>query len=73
MFSGFWSWVLVIVLVVAVFQADKLPGFVNFIKKFTKEGLDAAKQGAKNVEEKIAKGKAEKEKKNENDDDSDNA
>ena len=49
MFSGFWSWVLVIVLVVAVFQADKLPGFVNFIKKFTKEGLDAAKQGAKIV------------------------
>ena len=65
MFSGFWSWVLVIVLVVAIFSADKLPDLKKFIEKSTKDGLEAAKKGAKNVEEKIAKVKAEKEKKNE--------
>ena len=72
MFSGFWSWVLVIVLVVAIFSADKLPDLKKFIEKSTKDGLEAAKKGAKNVEEKIAKAKAEKEKKKDSDENPDN-
>ncbi len=72
MFSGFWSWVLVIVLVVAIFSADKLPDLKKFIEKSTKDGLEAAKKGAKNVEEKIAKVKAEKEKKKDSDENPDN-
>ncbi len=73
MFSGFWSWVLVIVLVVVIFQADKLPELKKFLEKSAKGGLDAAKKGAKNVEEKIAKVKAEKEKKKDDSENSDNA
>ncbi len=72
MFLGFWSWVLVIVLVVAIFSADRLPDLKKFIEKSTKDGLEAAIKGAKNVEEKIAKAKAEKEKKKATDENSDN-
>lgn len=54
MFSGFWSWVLVILVVVAIFSADRLPE----LKKLANEGIDALKKGKKSVEEKIAEAKA---------------
>lgn len=60
MFSGFWGWFLVIVLVVAVFSADRLPEFKKFIEKASKEGVDAMKKGKKNVEQKIAQAKDKK-------------
>lgn len=60
MFSGFWSWVLVILIVVAIFSADRLPE----LKKYAEEGFEALKKGKKNVEEKIAKAKAERQKNN---------
>lgn len=58
MLTGFWGWFLVIVLVVAVFSADRLPDLKKLIESKTKEGLDAVKKGTKSVEEKIAKAKA---------------
>lgn len=64
MFSGFWGWLLVVVLVVAIFSADRLPELKKFLESKTKDGLNAVKQGTKNVEEKIAKMKDEKNKKN---------
>lgn len=63
MFSGFWGWFLVVVLVAAVFSADRLPELKKLLESKTKEGLDAVKKGTKNVEEKIAKIKEEKDKK----------
>lgn len=71
MFSGFWGWFLVVVLVVAIFSADRLPELKKFIESKTKESVDAVKKGTKNVEEKIAKAKMEKKNKNnESDEDS---
>lgn len=64
MFSGFWGWLLVVVLVVAIFSADRLPELKKFLESKTKDGLNAVKQGTKNDEEKIAKMKDEKNKKN---------
>lgn len=55
MFSGFWSWVLVILMVVTIFSADRLPE----LKKYADDGLEALKKGKKNVEGKIAKAKAD--------------
>lgn len=63
MFSGFWGWFLVIVLVVAIFSADRLPELKKFIEKTTKEGANMVKQGKKTMEDKITKAKAEKKKK----------
>lgn len=63
MFSGFWSWVLVILVVVAIFSADRLPE----LKKYADDGLDALKRSKKNVEEKIAKAKADRQKNKHND------
>ena len=62
MFSGFWSWVLVILIVVAIFSADRLPE----LKKLAEEGFEALKKGKKSVEEKIAKAKADRERSNRN-------
>ncbi len=70
MFSGFFGWFLVIVLVVAIFSADRLPELKQFFEKMSKEGIDAVKKGTKTVEEKIAKAKAEKNKKADSKDDS---
>lgn len=58
MFSGFWSWVLVIILVAVIFSADRLPA----LKKYADEGVEALKKGKKAVEEKIAKAKADRQK-----------
>ncbi len=63
MFLGFWSWVLVVIVVVAIFSADRLPELREYVKKISKEGADAVKKGKKEIEGKIAQAKAAKEKK----------
>ncbi len=72
MFSGFWGWFLVAVLVTAIFSADRLPELKQHIKKMSEDGVEAVKKGAKNVEEKIAKAKAEKQNKSDSEDNSSN-
>ncbi len=58
------GWILVIVLVVAIFNADKLPELRKTLEAKTQEGLEAVKKGQKKAQEKIAqvKEKAKKEK-----------
>ncbi|MBQ7303387.1 MAG: hypothetical protein IJW75_00510 [Alphaproteobacteria bacterium] len=59
------GWILVIVLVVAIFNADKLPELRKTLEAKTQEGLEAVKKGQKIAQEKIAqvKEKAKKENK----------
>lgn len=63
MFLGFWSWVLVVIVVVAIFSADRLPELREFLQKMSKEGAEAVKKGKKEIEGKIAQAKAAREKK----------
>ena len=35
MFFGFWSWVLVFIVVVAIFSADRLPELKEFFKELS--------------------------------------
>lgn len=61
MFSGFWSWFLVIVFVVAIFNAHRLPEFKKQLENLSKGGIDALKKGTKTAQEKIAQAKAKAE------------
>lgn len=67
MFSGFWGWFLVFVLVFAIFSADRLPELKEFIERMTKDGVDTIKKSAKVAQEKVAKAKAEKKNSNKED------
>lgn len=55
------GWLIVILAVVVIFNADKLPQIKSTIEAKTKEGVEAVKKGAKKAEEKIAQTKAKKE------------
>lgn len=57
------AWILVILVVVAIFEAHRMPELKSAIEAKTKEGVEAVKKGAKKAEEKIAKAKAAKEEK----------
>lgn len=57
MFSGFWSWFLVIVFVVAIFNAHRLPDLKKQLEGLSKDGIDALKKGTKAAQDKINKAK----------------
>ena len=57
------SWLLVIILVVAIFNADKLPDLKKAIEAKTKEGVEAVKKGQQKAQEKLAQVKEAKTKK----------
>jgi len=57
------SWLLVIILVVAIFNADKLPELKNAIEAKAKEGVEAVKKGQQKAQEKLAQVKETKAKK----------
>ena len=59
------SWLLVIILVVAIFNADKLPDLKKAIEAKTKEGVEAVKKGQQKAQEKLAQVKEAKTKKTE--------
>lgn len=61
--SGFWSWVLVILIVAAVFYAEKLPALRALLEEKFKDSLDAAKEGSKIAKSKIKQVKNEMDKK----------
>ena len=60
MLFGFWSWVLVILAVAAVFMAHRLPELSEQAKEHIKTGAVALKKGQKDLQEKINKKVKEK-------------
>ncbi len=57
------GWLLVIVFVVLVFSAHKLPALKGDLKELADKGLEAAKKGKEKAEAKIAEVKKNKENK----------
>ena len=55
------GWLLVIVLVIAIFNAEKLPNLRTAIETKTKEGIEAIKKGQETAKKKIAQAKEAKE------------
>lgn len=57
--SGFWGWFLVIVGVIAVFNAEKLPTLRRMLEEKFKDSLDLAKEGSKTLKDKVDKVKSD--------------
>ncbi len=57
------EWLLVIICVVLIFQAHKLPSVKNDLKDLAGKGLEAAKKGKEKTEKKLAELKEKAEKK----------
>lgn len=57
--GGFFGWFLVIVGVLAIFNAEKLPALRQMLDEKLKGGLDAAKEVSKTTKNKIEKVKTE--------------
>ena len=53
MFSGFWGWFFVVVVLVAIFNAGKLPEIKESLEEKYKKSVDAAKKSKQEIEEKI--------------------
>ena len=45
MLFGFWSWVLIILVVTGIFMANRLPELQEQAKEKLKSGVEAAKKG----------------------------
>lgn len=61
MFFGFWSWVLVALVVAAIFAANRLPELQKQAKEKLREGAEAVKKGQKELQEKLNKKAKEEE------------
>lgn len=57
MFSGFWGWFLVVVIVAVIFGAGRLPELKNIAEEKLKRGLDAVQKGKQELEAKINEAK----------------
>lgn len=57
--DGFFGWFLVIVGVLAIFNAEKLPALRQMLEEKFKDSLDAAKVGSKTMKDKIEKVKTD--------------
>ena len=51
--TGFMGWFLTIVLVLAIFNAEKLPALRMLLEQKLKDSLDVAKEGSKIAKDKI--------------------
>ena len=62
MFGGFWEWVLIILVFVVIFNADKVPGWVALTKSKSKPAMELLEKGKAELEKKVAevKEKAQK-------------
>ena len=60
---GFWGWFLAFVLVLAVFNAEKLPALKQMLEEKFKDSVDAAKEGSKIAQAKIKQAKSDLENK----------
>lgn len=54
MFSGFWGWFFVVLIVGAIFYANKLPDLRKEAEEKMKLGLAALEKGKKELERKVA-------------------
>lgn len=54
MFSGFWGWFFVVLIVGAIFYANKLPDLRKEAEEKMKLGLAALEKGKKELEKKVA-------------------
>lgn len=63
MFSGFWGWFLVVVIVAVIFGAGKLPDLQKEAEEKLKLGLAALEKGKEELNKKLAE-KAQKAKNN---------
>ena len=61
MFSGFWGWFLVVVIVAAIFGAGKLPELKKIAEDKLKLGMDVVQKGKKEIEAKLNEAKKHKE------------
>jgi len=57
--SGFWGWFLVIVGVLAVFNAEKLPALRRMLEEKFKDSVDLAKESSKTLKDKVDKVKSD--------------
>ena len=57
------GWLLVVIFVVVIFSAHKLPAVKDDLKGLADKGIEAAKKGKQKAEEKIAEAKKNKENK----------
>lgn len=64
------GWLLVIIFVVVIFSAHKLPAVKEDLKELADKGIEAAKKGKKKAEEKIAEAKKNREEKSKKEDNS---
>ena len=57
--DGFFGWFLIIVGVLAIFNAEKLPALRQMLEEKFKDSVDAAKAGSKTMRDKIEKVKTD--------------
>lgn len=57
--DGFFGWFLIIVGVLAIFNAEKLPALRQMLEEKFKDSVDAAKAGSKTMKDKIEKVKTD--------------
>ena len=62
------SWLLVIIFVVVIFSAHKLPALKGDLKELADRGIEAAKKGKEKAEAKLAEVKKNKEHKSKKED-----
>ena len=55
------TWLLVIIIVVLIFNADKMPAWKKDLKKLSQQGWEMAKKGTAKAQAKIAEAKKNKE------------
>ena len=78
MFSGFWGWFFVVLVVGAIFYANKLPDLRKEAEEKMKIGLAALEKGKKELEKKVnektkkSESSAQKKAKEDNDENNEN-
>jgi len=63
------TWLLIIICVILIFSADKLPALKSDLKELADKGLEAAKKGKEKAEAKLNEVKKNKENKSKKDED----
>ena len=63
MFGGFWEWLLIILFFVVLFNVDKVPAWIEILKKKSKPAMEMLEKGKTELEKKVneVKEKAQKE------------
>ena len=62
MFGGFWEWLLIILFFVVLFNADKVPAWIEILKKKSKPAMEMLEKGKTELEKKVNEVKENSEK-----------